>query len=130
MLRSGAVAIESLYQRTPFNSRTNSKRCGTPRKLFRRFEHRIQRETGRMTDGKRGQHVLHVMVTAQLDLFAQYQRQVGISIAQVQQTIMQVCAIQSFIEFVQAEREQFTLHHFPQTPCTFIIMPEDGHIIF
>ena len=31
--RSGAVAIESSYQRAPFNSLINCKRCGTPRKV-------------------------------------------------------------------------------------------------
>ena len=30
MVRSGAVAIESLYQLAPFQFRTNSRRCGTP----------------------------------------------------------------------------------------------------
>jgi hypothetical protein len=53
-------------------------------KFLRRFEHRIQRKTGGVTDGKCGQDVLHVMVAAQLDLFTQDQRQVGIPVAQVQ----------------------------------------------
>ena len=73
MVRSGAVAIESLYQSAPFQVRTYSRRWATPLKPAHPGLDGLDRETRGAGDRAGCQHVEQVVLAAQADQLAWHQ---------------------------------------------------------
>ena len=43
---------------------------------------------------------------------------------------MQICAVETFIQVIQAEGQQFAFDLIPQIPRAFVIMTKDGGVLF